>query len=97
MKKKPEVLKLVMAQAKASLKDAAAVNATRWELYRRLQSTGLSVEVDSGGGTKFNRKTRGIEKRHWTDAANVGASTPERLLLNGMKPLIVKAKGHGRR
>ena len=97
LKKKPEVLKRVMAQAKASLKDAASVNATRWELYRRFQSTGLSVEVGSGGRTKFNRKTRGIEKQHWTDAANVGASTPERLLLNGVKPLIVKAKGHGRR
>ena len=97
LKKKPEVLKRVMAQAKASLKDAACVNATRWELYRRFQSTGLSPEVGSGGRTKFNRKTRGIEKQHWTDAANVGASTPERLLLNGVKPLIVKAKGHGRR
>jgi 5-methylcytosine-specific restriction endonuclease McrA len=96
-KNKPEVLKRVMAQAKAPLKDAAAVNATRWELYRRLQSTGLPPEVGSGGRTKFNRKTRGIEKQHWTDAANVGASTPERLLLNGVKPLIVKAKGHGKR
>ena len=95
LKKKPEVLKRVMAQAKAPLKDAAAVNATRWELYRRLQSMGLPPEVGSGGRTKFNRKTRGIEKQHWTDAANVGASTPERLLLNGVKPLIVKAKGHG--
>jgi len=95
LKKKPEVLKRVMAQAKAPLKDAAAVNATRWELYRRLQSTGLPPEVGSGARTKFNRKTRRIEKRHWTDAANVGASTPERLLLNGVKPLIVKAKGHG--
>jgi 5-methylcytosine-specific restriction endonuclease McrA len=95
LKKKPEVLKRVMAQAKAPLKDAAAVNATRSELYRRLQSTGLPPEVGSGGRTKFNRKTRGIEKQHWTDAANVGASTLERLLLNGIKPLIVKAKGHG--
>lgn len=97
LKKKPDVLKRVLAQAKAPLKDAAAVNATRWELYRRLQLTGLPVEVGSGGRTKFNRKTRGIEKHHWTDAACVGASTPERLLLNGVKPLIVKTKGHGTR
>ncbi|HEY9823012.1 MAG TPA: RNA-guided endonuclease IscB [Candidatus Sericytochromatia bacterium] len=97
LKKKPEVLKRVLAQAKAPLKDATAVNATRWELYRRLQSTGLPVEAGSGGRTKFNRKTRGIEKAHWTDAACVGASTPECLLLNGIKPLTVKAKGHGRR
>jgi 5-methylcytosine-specific restriction endonuclease McrA len=97
LKKKPEVLKGVLAQAKTPLKDAAAVNATRWELYRRLQSTGLPVEVGSGGRTKFNRQTRGIEKHHWTDAVCVGASTPERLLLKAVKPLIVKAKGHGRR
>jgi len=97
LKKKPEVLKRVLAQAKAPLKDAAAVNATRWELYRRLQAISLPVEVGSGGRTKFNRKTRGIEKTHWTDAACVGASTPERLLLNRVKPLIIKAKGHGRR
>ncbi|MCC3475724.1 MULTISPECIES: RNA-guided endonuclease IscB [unclassified Microcoleus] len=97
LKKKPEILKRILAQAKAPLKDAAAVNATRWELYRRLQSTGLPVEVGTGGRTKFNRQTRGIEKTHWADAACVGASTPERLLLNGVKPLIVKAKGHGTR
>lgn len=97
LKKKPEVLKRILAQAKASLKDVAAVNATRWELYRRLQSIGLPVEVGSGGRTKFNRQTRGIEKTHWADAVCVGASTPEHLLFNGIKPLIVKAKGHGTR
>jgi 5-methylcytosine-specific restriction endonuclease McrA len=97
LKKKPEVLKRVLAQAKAPLKDAAAVNATRWELYRRLLATELPVEVGTGGRTKFNRKTRGIEKTHWADAACVGKSTPERLLLNGINPLIIKAKGHGKR
>ncbi|MFP5270810.1 RNA-guided endonuclease IscB [Coleofasciculus sp.] len=97
LKKKPEILKRVLAQAKAPLKDAAAVNATRWELYRRLQLTGLPVEVGSGGRTKFNRKTRGIEKAHAFDAACVGASTPERLLIRGIKPLKVAAKGHGTR
>jgi 5-methylcytosine-specific restriction endonuclease McrA len=97
LKKKPEVLKRILAQAKAPLKDATAVNATRWELYRRLQVTGLPVEVGSGGRTKFNRKTRGIEKTHWTDAACVGQSTPEKPLLKGIKPLIVRAKGHGKR
>lgn len=97
LKKKPEVLKRVLAQASSPQKDAAAVNATRWELYRRLQLTGLPVEVGSGGRTKFNRKSRGIEKTHWTDAACVGASTPERLLLRGVKSLVAKAKGHGKR
>jgi 5-methylcytosine-specific restriction endonuclease McrA len=97
LKQKPEVLKRVLAQAKIPLKDATAVNATRWELYRRLYCTGLAVEVGSGGRTKFNRQTREIEKSDWTDAACVGESTPKQLLLNGVKPLIVKAKGHGKR
>jgi len=64
LKKKPELLNRVLVQASSPLKDATAVNATRWELYRRLQSTGLPVEVGTGGRTKFNRKTRGIEKYH---------------------------------
>ena len=64
LKKKPEILKRILAQAASPLKDAAAVNTTRWELYRRLQSTSLTVEIGSGGRTKFNRKTRGIEKQH---------------------------------
>src|SRR4028119_230800 len=88
LKKKPEVLKRVLAQAKAPLKDAPAVNATRWELYRRLQSTGLPVEAGSGGRTKFNRKTRGLQKTHWADAVCVGASTPERLDRKGVNPLL---------
>ncbi|MBD2255136.1 RNA-guided endonuclease IscB [Nostoc parmelioides] len=95
--KKPELLKRILAQAKAPLKDATAVNTTRWELHRRLQLTDLPVELGSGGRTKFNRQTRGIDKQHWTDAACVGASTPAKLLLNGVKPLIIKAKGHGTR
>jgi 5-methylcytosine-specific restriction endonuclease McrA len=93
--KKPEILKRILAQAKRPLKDAVAVNATRWELFRRLQATGLPVELGSGGLTKFNRQTKGIEKSHWADAANVGKSTPERLLIRGIKPLLIIAKGHG--
>jgi hypothetical protein len=94
---KSDLLKRILAQAKSALKDAAAVNATRWELFRRLQQTELPVETGSGGLTKFNRKTRGIEKFHWADAACVGTNTPEKLLIKGIKPLLVAAKGHGKR
>ncbi|AUB43283.1 5-methylcytosine-specific restriction endonuclease McrA (plasmid) [Nostoc flagelliforme CCNUN1] len=95
LKRNPQLLKKILAQAKTPLKDATAVNSTRSLLFRRLQATGLPVEVGTGGRTKFNRKIRGIEKSHWTDAACVGASTPERLLLLGVKPLLIAAKGHG--
>ena len=45
----------LMAQAKLPLKGAAMMNATRWELYRELQATGLPVEVGTGGQTSYNR------------------------------------------
>jgi HNH endonuclease len=97
LKHKPEALARILKQAKAPLKDATAVNATRWELYRRLRSTGLPVETGSGGRTKFNRTTRGLPKAHWIDAACVGASTPEVLGVAGVRPLLVEACDHGKR
>lgn len=97
LKKKPDVLKKVLAQAKAPLKDAAAVNNTRWSLYERLKATGLPVECGSGGLTKYNRTTRELPKTHWLDAACVGKSTPIVLQCQQVTPLLIKAMGHGRR
>jgi 5-methylcytosine-specific restriction endonuclease McrA len=94
---KPELLEHILAQAKAPLKDAAAVNATRWALYERLQVCGLSVECGSGGLTKFNRLTRNLPKEHWIDAACVGKSTPPQLQLAKVVPLLITATGHGSR
>ncbi|MBV8229478.1 MAG: HNH endonuclease, partial [Planctomycetaceae bacterium] len=90
LKKDPERLAKVLRDAKRPLKDATAVNATRWELFRRLQATGLPVECGSGGRTKFNRTTRGLPKAHWLDAACVGAGTPEVLDVEGVRPLLVE-------
>jgi 5-methylcytosine-specific restriction endonuclease McrA len=94
---KPEVLARVLSQAKAKLTDAAAVNAARWELLGRLKETGLPLETGTGGRTKFNRTRRGWPKAHWIDAACVGASTPDRLQVEGVRPLAVRATGWGRR
>jgi hypothetical protein len=94
LKKNPELLKKIQAQAKAPLKDAAAVNASRWALYERLKALGLPVECGSGGQTKFNRLTRGLPKTHWTDAACVGRSTPETLITKQITPLLITAYGH---
>jgi 5-methylcytosine-specific restriction endonuclease McrA len=87
----------IQAQAKLPLKDAAAVNSTRWALYERLKSTGLPIETGSGGLTKFNRTRRELPKEHWVDAACVGHSTPEKIEIDGVRPLIIKATGHGSR
>jgi 5-methylcytosine-specific restriction endonuclease McrA len=97
LKKKPEMLKRIQAQAKAPLKDAAAVNSTRWALFERLKATGWPLECGSGGLTKFNRTKRELPKAHWIDAACVGRSTPEAVLVKGVTPLLIKATGHGRR
>lgn len=95
LKRKPEVLRRMLAQARTPLKDAAAVNVTRWELYQRLQNTGLPVECGSGGRTKFNRMRFDLPKEHWIDAACVGVT--ERIKTCGVKPLIVQCRGQGGR
>jgi hypothetical protein len=95
--KKPELLKKIQAQAKAPLKDAMAVNATRWKLFHRLEALGLPVECGSGGLTKFHRVTKDLPKRHWIDAACVGKSTPECLQVKVVVPLLITATGSGNR
>jgi 5-methylcytosine-specific restriction endonuclease McrA len=85
----------VAARATQPLQDAAAVNTSRWALYRRLQASGLRVETGTGGRTKWNRAQRGLPKAHWIDAACVGASTPDLLMCGGIAPLAITATGHG--
>ena len=83
----------ILADAKTPLRDAAAVNATRWALANTLQVTGLPVELASGGQTKFNRCTLGIPKTHALDAACVGTL---QVLQNWQRPtLTLKATGRG--
>jgi 5-methylcytosine-specific restriction endonuclease McrA len=94
---KPEVLARLLAQARAPLKDAAAVNTTRWAVYERLKTMGLPVECGSGGLTKFNRIQRNLPKDHWIDAACVGKSTPPSLKVASVAPLLITATGHGSR
>ncbi|MEC4882983.1 MAG: RNA-guided endonuclease IscB [Scytonema sp. PMC 1070.18] len=97
LKKDPERLKKVLAHAKTPLADAAAVNSTRFRLLETLKATGLPVETGSGGLTKFNRTKQSLEKTHWIDAACVGKSTPKKLIVKGVNPLLIKATGHGTR
>jgi len=93
----PTRLARIQAQAKAPLKDAAAVNSTRWALFNALNSTGLPVEVGTGGRTKFNRFTQGLPKAHWIDAACVGASGASVRASNHLKPLTITSMGRGTR
>jgi len=95
LKNKPEVLSRILAQAQRPLKDAAAVNSTRWALFQALKATGLEVSTGSGGLTKFNRVRLCLPKTHWLDAACVG-DTPDLEVLT-TKPLLIMATGHGSR
>ncbi|MEQ9670206.1 hypothetical protein [Coleofasciculus sp. G2-EDA-02] len=95
LKKKPGLLKRILAQAKRPLKDAAAVNSTRWALFYRLKKTGLSVITGTGGQTKYNRIRLGLPKEHWLDAACVGIT--ETLHVLTKRILKVKATGMGGR
>jgi 5-methylcytosine-specific restriction endonuclease McrA len=92
---KPDLLQRVLSQAKAPLKDAAAVNTTRWALFNALKATGLPVSTGSGGRTKFNRTRFGLPKTHYFDAACVGET--EELTVLSEQPLLIKATGHGTR
>jgi 5-methylcytosine-specific restriction endonuclease McrA len=96
LKKDKPRLDKILKQTKVSLADSAAVNATKNKLLEELKALGLPVECGSGGLTKFNRTQQGLEKTHWIDAACVGLSTPK-LNIAGVKPLFIKAMGHGNR
>lgn len=86
-------LEKVLAQLKRPLRDAAAVNTTRWALFTALKATGLPVITGSGGLTKFNRHVLGIPKTHALDAACVGQVDA---LSDWRKPtLSIKCTGRG--
>lgn len=93
LSKKPELLKRILGQAKRPLKDAAAVNSTRWALVNALKATDLVVETSSGGRTKFNRSQFGIPKTHALDAACVGEVSS---ITDWQRPTLrLKAMGRG--
>jgi hypothetical protein len=93
LKSDPLRLARILAQAKKPLKDAAAVNATRWALLNALKTTELAVETASGGRTKYNRIRLDIPKTHALDAVCVGAVT----VVSGWRrpTLAIKATGRG--
>lgn len=91
--KDPVRLARIKAQLKRPLKDAAAVNATRWALFNTLKTTGLPVLIGSGGQTKFNRHQLGIPKTHALDAVCVGCV---QVVERWNKPtLSIKCTGRG--
>jgi 5-methylcytosine-specific restriction endonuclease McrA len=95
LKRKPDLVAKILKQSKAPLKDASAVNSTRWKLFEVLRSTKLPTATGTGGQTKYNRTRLGLAKEHWLDAACVGVT--ESLKILTQKILRVKATGFGTR
>ncbi|MGK7880039.1 MAG: HNH endonuclease, partial [Crocosphaera sp.] len=96
LKGKSNLANRILKQAKTPLKDAAAVNSTRWKLFNALKELGLPVATGSGGLTKCNRKRFKVPKSHWQDAACVG-KVPDKLVFKTNQPLLIKSTGHGTR
>ncbi|WP_433361824.1 RNA-guided endonuclease IscB [Streptosporangium sp. CA-115845] len=93
LKDKPVLLAKILKQAKAPLRDAAAVNITRWALWRALEATGLPVAGASGGRTTWNRSRTGAPKSHTLDALHVGSL--DTVTTWPSTVLVVKATGRG--
>ena len=83
----------VEVEAKLPLRDAAAVNATRFALVEALAVVGLPIGTWSGGRTRWNRDRFGIEKAHCLDALCVGDVAGVHVPVS--RTLSISAQGRG--
>jgi hypothetical protein len=95
--KRPERLAGLRAALKQPLRAAAAVNATRWALWRALVATKLPVEAATGGRTKWNRARLGMSKTHALDALCVGVLGTVRGWQYGALAITATGRGTHRR
>ena len=92
----PDRLAKIKKQIKSPLKDAAAVNVTRWALYRALAGTGVAGHDGSGARTKFNRHRFSIPKAHALDAVCAGNMDVISAVRGWQQPtLLITANGRG--
>jgi 5-methylcytosine-specific restriction endonuclease McrA len=94
LKKDPSRLEKIKRQAKQPLKDATAVNSTRWALFGTLKNI-LPTTTGTGGQTVGNRTRLNLPKEHWLDACCVG--DVENIKLLTQQPLRIKCNGWGTR
>jgi hypothetical protein len=84
----------VERQARTPLRDAAAVNTTRYALVEALLTLGVPVGTWSGGRTRWNRDRFGMKKAHCLDALCVGKLAG--VHVPALRTLIITAQGRGR-
>jgi hypothetical protein len=85
------------AGKRPSLRDAAALNASRYAIGRAVKDLGWPVTFASGGRTKANRSAQGYPKAHWIDAACAGPDGGAVHLDPSAPPLTITATGRGQR
>ena len=77
------------------MRDAAAVNASRNAIGKKLESLGFTTSFWTGGRTKFNRIKQNYPKDHWIDAACVGKSGEDVFISQHQRILEIYAMGRG--
>ncbi|MFG2371011.1 RNA-guided endonuclease IscB [Streptomyces sp. NPDC048504] len=95
---RPDRLARILEQARAPLHDAAAMNATRWQLLEALGTLGRPVRAWSGRRTKGNRSAMGLTKTHTLDALSVGRLNHgygDAIVRYPERVLVAKAAGRG--
>ena len=91
----PKRLERILRNAKAPLRDAAAVSSTRWALFNAL-SEQHTVLTGTGGQTKYNRSRFGLAKTHALDALAVGRpDTVEAIHATVTATLAITCNGRG--
>ena len=95
--KDPQRLARIKAQLRAPLRDAAAVNATRYAIGNALKAFELPTAFWSGGRTKFNRRAQHYPKTHWIDAACVGEDGDAVQIDVAMRVFRARSVGRGSR
>ncbi|MFF9778740.1 RNA-guided endonuclease IscB [Streptomyces sp. NPDC013978] len=94
----PERLAKVLEQVRVPLRDAAAMNSTRWALLDALTLLGMPVSCWSGSLTQQNRTATGLPKTHSLDALCVGAldhNARNKIVRVPVHLLVAKAVGRG--
>jgi RRXRR protein/HNH endonuclease len=87
----------ILSLSKKTLKDAAAVNASRKVIGEVLVPLGKKVSFWSGAQTKCNRVKQCLAKEHWIDAACVGHLETRLIIPERTSVLEITATGRGSR
>lgn len=87
-------ISLSVTRTSASLRDAAVMNAMRWELYRRARGIFGNVDLTYGYLTKHSRISNGLEKSHSADARCISGHPQARP--SDVKYLMRQTRRHNR-